>query len=308
MIAIEQVSIEPIINLLQQVAPGKLHDLDELIKELNPRLKLDFVTERILFQADSSCNTITVGVKCTCRLQAHAYAYAIILSAFGTQNYCNLTPDERKRLFAPADPLLNWAVGSDLQQWAAGIDDVLQYIFGKIGSAPGKNLLANLTDKQRILGEGYFRYALAFIFLHELAHLKYGHIKCGGDISIQQEKEADLFAAEWLIDSLQNKLSKRMASLYGIAIALLWLTVRDIFLGPQQSSNHPPGYDRLFQVLNQVVDNNTDEEELVFHFLKYILFCHIDSTGIEVDGAQLQGSQKEQVNYLINLISKEKPW
>jgi hypothetical protein len=304
----KQVNIEPIIDLLRKVAPDKSKQLDKLIEELKPHLELDYDEERILFRADCSTNAIIVGVKCTCRLHAHSYAYAIIYSAIGTPNYLNLTPDEHKQLFAPAYALLNWVVGNDLLQWTKGtegIDSILHGIFGENSSNVPKNILSNLTNEQITLGEGFFRYSLSFIILHELAHLKFRHITCNDIISIQQEKEADQFAAEWLIDSAQNILSKRMASLNGIAIALIWLTVRDIFLGQQPIIRRPPGYDRLFQVLNQVVDNNTNEEEVLFLSLSYILFLHIDSAGIEIDLTQLQGTQKERVNYMINIISKK---
>jgi hypothetical protein len=173
-------------------------------------------------------------------LQAHAYAYAIAMSALGTPGYLSLSADERKRLYSPADPLLNWAVSRDLQQWLAQIEGTrrpLEDIFAGVGVKLPDGLLSSLKAEQQVLGEGLFRLASAFILLHELAHLHYGHVTCKGHVSIQQEKDADRFAAEWLTDSSQKQQSiDRMASLYGIAVALLWLTVFDVFLGPRQGN------------------------------------------------------------------------
>jgi len=46
----------------------------------------------------------------------------------------------------------------------------------------------------------------------------------------------------------------------GISVALLWLTVFNIFLGPIKNDTHPQGYDRLFQVLDHGIEQ-TDEDE-----------------------------------------------
>lgn len=52
----------------------------------------------------------------------------------------------------------------------------------------------------------------------------------------------------------------RLNRLLGVAVAELWLTVFNVFLGRQESNTHPEGYDRLFQVLDQYVDRGDDEE------------------------------------------------
>ena len=110
--------------------------------------------------------------------------------------------------------------------------------------------LASLSRSQPRSGIGLFMIAIAFIVLHELAHLKLRHERCEGPASIEQEKEADRFAAEWLLNASDSS-STRCNNFLGIAIALLWLTVFNVYIGPGNYRTHPSGYDRLYQVLHQ---------------------------------------------------------
>jgi hypothetical protein len=307
MFAIKQVNIEPMTELLRRSAQDKSKELDELMERLRPNLQFDSEELRILFCACSSSNTITVGVPCTQRLQAHAYGYAIILLALETPG---LSPNERKKLRSHAYPILNWALSRDLHQWLAQIEGTerpLEDIFAGAGVNLPNALLSSLTVDQLVMGEGLFRHALAFILLHELAHLHYRHKRDDDNFWREQEKAADQFAAEWLTD-LSQKPIDRMANLFGIAIALLWTTVFDIFFWPRQSETHPPGYDRLYQVLDQVVDINNDNEKLlIWDFVSRILFAHCRAAKIQVEPEPTHGLPRDRVNYLIDLISKKSP-
>jgi hypothetical protein len=218
--------------------------------------------------------------------------------------------DERRKLFSPADSFLTWAVGRDLQQslksqgWDFDLEEIMR---GSEKELPVE-LLPSLTRKQRILGEGLFRYASAFILLHELAHLSLGHISCKGDWSIHQEKEADCFAADWLLDSRSFGAPDphRMNVLIGMAVALLWLTVLNVYLGPHENETHPEGYDRLFQVLDHAINrDNENESSIVWFFVSNLLFVHMDNAGFDFDGSKMQGSPRDEVNYLIDILSKK---
>jgi len=305
--AIRKVSTVPMIDLLRQAAPGKSKALDELMVRLHPNLQFDTDELRILFCAESSSNTITVGVPCTRRLQAHAYGYAIKLLALGTPG---LSLGERKKLCSHADPILNWALSRDLHQWLAQIEGTerpLEDIFAGAGVNLPNALLSSLTVDQRRMGEGLFRFALAFILLHELAHLHYRHKRDDDNFwNREQEKAADQFAAEWLTDLSQKEPIDRMANLFGIAIALLWTTVFDVFFWPRQSETHPPGYDRLYQVLDQVVDRSNDDEKLlIWDFVSRVLFAQCKAARIQVEPEPPHGLPRDRVNYLIDLISKK---
>ena len=301
MTQIARVHSEPIRKLLRAVSLNRARELEGLFDELSPVFELDRETERNLFQAIlGDPNIIRMGLKCSVRLQAHAYAAGNVIQAIGR-------PDEREELMAPAKQILTWSVGLDLQRWLNGFGaDVTpeQVLPGGISELP-KEIFRNLNPT---LGEGLFRYATAFILLHELGHLKFGHTHS----TYENEKEVDRFAAEWLSDaafeSTGDAEADRLAVLFGMSVALVWFTVFNIYFGQKQLTTHPEGYDRLWQVLDQVVDWNDDlERQMVWHFVGEMLVIHMWSAGFdfdERDDVHMQGDPRDKANYLIDRISK----
>lgn len=314
MASIERVNFEPIKNLLRMAAPAKAADLDALFQRLSPVCELDRTEERILFKADADKNLIRIGAKCTIRLQIHALAAGVIIAGIGTPGFKEINSDERKKLFGPADVLFAWAVGRDLQQWLKQIDgiqrDLATILRGAENDFP-KDLLASLSEKQRVLGKGLLRFATAYILLHELGHLNFGHRRCQGYWSVQQEKDADWFAADWLLEvaTQGGTQANRLNVLFGISVALLWLAVFNVFLGPAHSNTHPEGYDRIFQVLDRGIDPQDEiEHQMIWYFVSTMLFSHMWAAGFdfdERDAAQMQGDPRDEVNYLIDRIAKE---
>jgi hypothetical protein len=307
------VDIGPIKELLRQVARSKARELDALFDRLSPVCEIDRSSERILFQAESTRNLIRVGAKCTLRLHAHALAAGVVLSGFNSTVLKEMSPDARRKFFAPADRFLNWAIGRDLQQRLKEIDgyerDLATVYRGVEGELPDE-LFASLERTQRLTGEMLFRFALAFILLHELGHLHYAHRRELGYLSIQQEKDADWFAAEWLLDAASNgpanPEARRLHVLFGISIALLWLTVFNVFLGRSESSTHPEGYDRLYQVLDRGIDPFDDAESpMVWYFVSTLLVIHMNCAGFELRPEYFQTSDsRDEANTLIDVISK----
>ncbi len=197
-----QIVTDRIVDLLKRVAPARDRDLEDLLRRHQPVFVLETEQERILFNADFGSKTITLGNKGSCRLQAHAYAAGIFLAALATPGYLDMAASERDRLYAPANFILTWAVGRELQQWLrqGGVESELGRIMEGAEAELPEGLLPSLTRGQRIMGEGLFRFAIAFIVLHELAHMELGHTRSQGGMSLEQEKEADRFAAEWLVE------------------------------------------------------------------------------------------------------------
>jgi len=307
MSAVRQIDGKPFFDLLRRAAPQKASELGKLAAERNPSFLLDTEEERILFRANVQSNTITIGAKCTCRLQAHAVAGGIIIIALNTPGYNKMSPSERGKLYAHADHFLTWAVGRDLQQWLKRRDGgkilLGQIMLGSDSELP-KELLEALSHDQWLLGQGLFTFATAFILLHELGHLHMDHTGCTGIASILQEKDADRFAAEWLLSSLS--VARRLNCLLGMSIALLWLTIFNVFLGPGQNRTHPSGHDRLFQVLDLAISTDDEVESItVWEFVSRMLFIHMDTAGFQFEAERMQGTPRDQANYLIDLISKQ---
>lgn len=310
MTAIRQVSSKPLIDLLKCSSRNRSTQLDAIMAELDPQFQLDTEKETVLFEASRPPNMITIGLKCTCRLQAHAYAFGIALAALGTPGYSEMTLEKQKQLYDSADPLLNWAVSRDLREWT-GQRFSLEEIFNRKGLELPNGILGTLNKMQCTLGEGLFRTAVAFILLHEVAHLKFqhkGYNECDKYESIEQEKAADWFAADWLINSPGSSPVHRLNCLYGVAVALLWETLYNVFFGRRESNTHPEGYDRLFQTLDRAIDQ-TDEKEgiLVWELVSRMLFTHMETSGCKIETAPPDNSPHGWANYLIDMISKMPP-
>ncbi len=309
----QRTDIEPIRALLRQVLRRKATDFDGLLSQLAPVLELDKEEDRIIFQATiGNPNVIRIGVKCTVRLQAHAYASGIIIATLSTPNFTELSDSDRQELVSPADKFLTWAVGRDLQYWLRQrFDRELDEILAGAGKELPESLLSSLSRKQRIFGEGLLRIACAWIILHEIGHLHSGHVSCREYESISQEKEADRFATDWLLEGAHTSKdaeSSRANALFGIAIALIWLTVFNVYLGQMESSTHPQGYDRLFQVLEYALDRpNEAEHDIIWFFVVEMLRKHMWSAGYNFtqEAKQEYEDPRDYANHLIDRISKQ---
>lgn len=201
--SVEVVSFEPVARLLREAAPHKAADLDALLARLAPACVLDRRADRLLFQAQLTPAAIRIGLKCTYRLEAHAYVAGIVIVGIGTPGYLDRSREQHEVLFEPADCLLNWAVARDLAPvlTARGMRVRPEDIFNGFGNEMPPQVFTRLNEQQRRLGYGLFRYAASFVLLHELAHLNYGHSYCEGFPSKLQERDADRFAGEWLLES-----------------------------------------------------------------------------------------------------------
>jgi hypothetical protein len=297
-------------KLLGLVSPNRDTELTALLDELKPVWLLDRESERILFQAElGQPNKIRMGLKCSKRLQVHAYAAAVIGSSIGKPK------GEREPILAPVDEMLTWAVYVDLTRWLSSPEVHLPagHVLRATDKKPPEHVLPKLTKLNKKLGMRFYKFATASILFHELGHLKFGHTYQEGLPSLLQEKEADRFAAEWMKEAAADASDDerdfdRYCTLFGTAVAYLWLTIFNVFFGRKESNTHPEGYDRLFQVLDHVIDrSDEDEYEAVWQFIATMLFIHMDSADYDFDesGAiHMQGDPRDEVNYLIDRISR----
>ena len=297
-------------KLLLSVSPNRAVELTALLDELKPVWLLDRVTEHNLFQARlGEPNEIRMGLKCSKRLQVHAYAAAVVLSSIGKPK------EERDKILEPVDRMMNWAVGVDLTRWSGSDRTLLpeKHVLRATDEEIPNDVLSKLSKLHKILGVGFYRFATAWILLHELAHLKYGHTYQEGLPSLVQEKEADRFAAEWMaeaaIDSRADEREfDRLCAILGMSVALLWLTIFNVFQGRTESNTHPEGYDRLFQVLDHVIDRSDEQEYMAaWKAVATLLFIHMWSASYdfdERDAIHMRGDPRDEVNYLIDRISR----
>jgi hypothetical protein len=292
-------------EVMKLVVPEKAAQLTAILTDLGITFRVDEDEERILFQADSQNKVIVVGTKCLARLWVHAFASFSIfydLVALKTRDpeatRLDLRSSDRLR---KAAALLKWAVKADLQ-----VKQSEQIgVHSELLSLP-PDLAVVFSDKDlaqdKHVANDHALIALGFVLYHELAHIRLGHTAQQGVLSVEQEKEADRSAAEWLLDSPGLAPTVTLARQFGIAIALGWRASLNIYVAHSEDSTHPPAWDRLYQVFEQHIE---DDHALVWLFITAILNVHlVNQRRSYIDPERVFGSFKESVNYYIDVISQ----
>ena len=170
--------------------------------------------------------------------------------------------------------LLDWAKSNLLQ---SGVDQ-----WPEVGPRPKND--EHSIDDSRVATE-LFLCALAWIMYHEIAHVVKNHPLLDTSISEQEEREADKFATNWLLDGLTGNDSRLRKRALGISVAVLTIQSLEIESVGCLKNTHPKAHDRIF--------NNTDaykyeNDEAVEAFCTVVLQYLFNEKSIEanVDGSK----------------------
>lgn len=118
----------------------------------------------------------------------------------------------------------------------------------------------------------------AFLLHHELAHIRGGHATFTKEqlqdpkiaaISVAQEKEADIAAAEWVLDGVDVESPVFVKRMLGIVQGFLLTTAMGLYGGHLGGKTHPFSYDRLTNMLSRFLGNAN-------HVTKGIAFAVLD--------------------------------
>ena len=199
----------------------------------------------------------------------------------------------------PASQLLSWATSVDwrisaegkrrtdpLPPWPSGLPRPIQ--------DPPYSSNEDVADK-------LFLSAVGYILHHELAHLRLRHSPQRGADSIQQENEADLAAATWLLDGLDEYDNRFIQRALGTAVALLSLAALNVYVPHAGDPSHPAGYDRLTRVLTQFIE---DDNHPVWADVGLALETHLHARGLDYDPDRKTVSKRDAVQYYADVISK----
>lgn len=133
-------------------------------------------------------------------------------------------------------------------------------------------------------------YSLGWILHHELAHIDQGHLDVPTS-SVQDERDADNAATEWLLAGDLTPLQRR-SRLHGIALAGLTLAILDLTTtrAPGGSrATHPPTAERIFDALSH---SSVPDDDPVFDFVVLGLRAFARMTGETI--ALSSGSNKRE--------------
>lgn len=156
--------------------------------------------------------------------------------------------------------LLAWAINCQLRNdnsddWPANLPSPLK--------VPAKESDEHVADELCLV-------SCAFLLHHELAHIRLQHSAGVNDaLSLSQEKEADIAAAEWVLDGIDADSPMFVKRMLGIVQAFLLATAVGLYGGNLGGNSHPFSYDRLTSLLNRFLGRAN-------HFTKGIVFAVLD--------------------------------
>jgi len=139
-------------------------------------------------------------------------------------------------------------------------------------------LLGPLKESDENVADELCLVTCAFLLHHELAHIRSGHAAFTrkqlqdpdiAALSIAQEKEADIAAAEWVLDGVGVESPMFVKRMLGIVQGFLLTTAMGLYGGNLGGRTHPFSYDRLTALLSRFLGNAN-------HITKGMAFAILD--------------------------------
>jgi len=196
--------------------------------------------------------------------------------------------------------LLAWAINCQLQD--DQLDDWPALLPQPIAS-PARFSNENVADELCLV-------SAAFLLHHELAHIRGNHVGFTKEqlrdpanrlLSLAQEKEADIAAAEWVLDGVAEGDPKFVKRMLGIVQGFLLTTAMGLYGGNLGGESHPFNHDRLASLLNRFLGNTP-------HLTKGIAFAvldlHFQNSGRTMQKTNFPGPE-EALNALCDQLAGE---
>jgi hypothetical protein len=293
---------QDLFRLLHAVAPERGDELARELAELHPNVVVDEREIRSSFTATPETRTIRVGLPCLKRQLAMAFAYVIVYRAavaYAERTGARQFPLDVSEQVERAIGLLQWATDerlriAKLEEYQPGPDadwpDFLPY----------PNPESPPETDERMAIELYYM-ALGVDLHHEFAHLRRGHAAVEGPAAIEQEIEADVEAADWLLSEIPQDDPRFEKRLLGVALSHVY----DVFLkleGYDSDRLHPPLVARLWHRMEHHAPN---ADHLVWAFIAMVLALHLEIDGGHrvYDRHRAFRSFRDQVDYLLNVYA-----
>lgn len=281
--------LKNLFNIIINIAPEREAEFLSLFKELYLKVTDQPVGRAYCFPS-SSYIEISRGLAEFC--WSSAYSYLVLydyIIPFVSDNPSTLNLQEEEQM-EKAVALINWGIGciseDILQPWPTDLPQPKEVIDGIPLEEPYNSAMVLSAT------------ALAFIVFHELGHISLGHTKTSGESNIIQEKEADRFAFDWLLEDASESQFKQRS--LGIAICLI------TFLGvevhrPGNRSTHPYWFERFSAFADEYFFDEPDGH--VWAMAVIFLELHLEAKGIPVT-QEINSTMKDLANEYLDLLSR----
>jgi len=196
--------------------------------------------------------------------------------------------------------LLRWAIDCQLKNdegdnWPPDLPCPLQ--------SPPKQSDENVADELCLVSCAYFLH-------HELAHIRLRHIGISEEqlknsqmaaLSLSQERDADIAAADWVLDGINADSGLFVKRMLGIVQGFLLTTAMGLYGRNLGGNSHPFSYDRLTSLLNRFLGNaNHITKGMAFA----VLDLHFQNSGRTLN-KQVFADPEEALEALCNQLADE---
>ncbi len=141
-----------------------------------------------------------------------------------------------------------------------------------------------------------------FLLHHELAHIRLRHSpNVDDEISIQQENEADIAAAEWVFSSIQENDICFTKRLVGVVNAYMTTVILDLYASEIKAGRHPFSFNRLSSFLDRI---SADSDGIGYAVAFSILSFHYQYSGRVLELGEYDNFKKP-LEALCNQLAEE---
>jgi hypothetical protein len=211
-------------------------------------------------------------------------------------------------LATEAATLLEWAVALDTQKLNAQ-----KCLYPNVSIKPFEVIKG---DSLSVCARDITLFGLGYILLHEIAHLELQHSfdpNIDRSIAIQQEYQADMWAAHFVMDKIDVYLDNNYSGdakaeknvhikrMFLITCCSNWLVKTECYAGISQSKTHPPIFERLSKIIDEFI---SDDNDLTWAMTAFILSLHIQQSHPELIVGQKFDTYKECAQYYMDCISR----
>lgn len=259
------------------IAPEKKHVLNALIDDNN--IIISFVNEpnfkiRVTKIEGDALHKIVLPIASLEYLWAFSHFFWVFTQEYSKAQENNdenfdLAGNDRLRC---SDELLTWAK-TNLQ--TTGLEPWPE-------KYPKPEAYSQGSEDSKVATE-IFLCAIAWIIHHEIAHVVLQHPLVTTAFSIQEERQADLHATDWILGDNSHSSPELKKRTLGIVAAVLCIQSLEVNTKASSQNTHPAAYERIhYNTLRSPVGNDELIEALCTVTLQYLF--NEKNINVNVDG------------------------
>ncbi len=275
-------------DALVNIAPEKKEKFDELYKDFI----LEYIdSQKYIIEVEVQNKKINLSRGAVEIFWATSYGYLmfyeVLFKDHQIKGGTKIVFDDYPELSKPIS-LLKWIY----ERWTNNIDTQWPSDLPKPKENP-------TTDTMEYVAQELCLAATAFALHHELAHLRLDHSMLQ---NIDEEKEADLSAVDWLSDKLfQDSDPCKIKRALAISLVFETLTAKSIYTNHYSSASHPDSHIRLFESLDAYID---DPNHFVWQLVCATLSLHFANNKIPIPPKEFDSFHECVMEYILILREK----